>query len=628
MPQVAAWATAALAVAITGGATTAAAGAAATAVAATIVSVATQALVAAATTALAVALTPKQRAEGSATAFRADTDAGIPIAYGRVGVSGLINYRVAYDATNRYQTLFCTVSAGPIKSFVSFAADDEVTTFDGTTNKAVDGQHAGAMWLKTALGAQPQTALTSPTGAGAGIAAPDWGSNHKLNGLACYALTMVENSKLSEYKGGVVKPLHVIEGVYGWDPRLDSTYPGGSGSCRLLTPSTWVWIDEGAIAALNWAIGRWAGDSGGGTYGVPYACSLIAGIGSSLDGIDVASFVNAANVADANGWKVCAYPSTKDDKFTVLANLLQASGAVPSRKAGKISCITHGESQASVVSVTAADTAGPVEVSLGQSRLERFNTVLPRFWSEDHRWEMVQIAPITNSAWTTEDGGKKRTRGIDYPTTPTANQAAQLAYYDIANTREPITGTVSFKPHMRRIEPGDCLTFNEPGLLLSGVKVKCLTRSYDPMSGGVRITFRQETDAKHAAALAKTGTAPGDSDPVTPPAAPSAPTITSVTDVYDTSGLIVTASLSVLANGPTEDGLDWSLRWRVASGAWVESLHTDQLTDPTLQSGLVPLGETLDVQVAYFVAGVRTAWSATTTIAIDESDVIIDGNDP
>ncbi len=589
---------------------------------------ATQAATSAAANAAVAALSGKPRAEGSPTAFRADTDAGIPIAYGRVGCAGVINYRVAYDATNRYQSLFCTVSAGPIQSFVSFAADDIVTTFDGTLNKADSGDHAGAMWLKKNLGAQPQTALTSPTGTGAGIAAPDWGSNHKLNGLASYVLTMFENSKLSEYQGGVVKPLHVIEGVFGWDPRLDSTYPGGSGSCRLLTPSTWVWIDEGAIAALNWCIGRWAGDSGGGTYGVPYACSLIGGIGSSLDGIDVAAFVNAANVADANGWKVAAYPTTKDDKYTVLTNLLQASGAVPARKGGLISCITNGEDQASVVTITAADTAGPVEVSLGQSRLERINTILPRFWSEDHRWEMVQIAPISNSTWVTEDGSKKRTRGVDYPYVPDADQAAQLAYYDIANAREAVTGTVPFKPHMRRIEPGDCFTFNEPGFLLSGIKVKCLRRSYDPMTGGVRITFRQETTAKHAAALAKSGTAPGDSTPFTPPAAPTAPTITSVTDNYDTSGLIVTASLSVLANGPAEDGLDWSLRWRVASGAWVESLHTDQLTDPTLQSGLVPLGETLDVQVAYFVGGVRTAWSATTTIAIDESDVIIDGNDP
>ncbi len=531
MPQVAAWATAALASAIVGGSTTAAAAAAATAVASTVVSVAGQFALAAATAAASALLSGNPRAEGSPTAFRADTDAGIPIAYGRVGCAGLINYRVAYDATNRYQSLFCTVSAGPIKSFVSFAADETITTFDGTFDKAITGDHVGFMWLKRNLGTQPATALTSPTGAGAGIAAPDWGTNHKLNGLACYVLTMFENSKLSEYEGGVVKPLHIIEGVYGWDPRLDSTYPGGSGSCRLLTPSTWVWIEEGAIAALNWCIGRWAGDSGSGTYGVPYACSLIGGIGSSLAGIDVASFVNAANVADANGWKVCAYPTTKDDKYAVLKNLLQSSGAVPSRKAGKISCVTHGESQASVVTVTAADTAGPVEVSLGQSRLERFNTVLPRFWSEDHRWEMVQIAPITDTDWTTEDGSK-RSRGIDYPNVPTANQAAQLAYYDIANTREPITGTIPFKPHMRRIEPGDCFTFNEPGFLLSGIKVKCLRRSYDPMTGEVRISFRQETDAKHTSAALQTGTAPGASSPAVPP---QYLRITSAGDIRETS---------------------------------------------------------------------------------------------
>lgn len=513
MPQVAA--VAASAIQYIGSALAASAAGTAT-IAQTITAVAVQTAATVATNAAMAALAGKPRTEGSPTAFRADTDAGIPVAFGTVGCGGVINYRVAYDASNRYQTLFCTVSAGPIKSFVSFTADDVVTTFDGALNKSITGEHVGFMWLQTKLGAQPQTALTSPTGTGAGIPAPNWGVDHKLNGLACYALTLFENSKLTEYQGGVVKPLHVIEGVYGWDPRLDSTWPGGSGACRLLVPSTWVWIEEGAIAALNWAIGRWAGDSGGGTYGVPYACSLIAGIGSSLDGIDVTSFINAANVADAKGWKVSAYPTTKDDKHAVLANLLQASGATPSRKAGKISCVSNADNTASIVSVTAADTAGPVEVSLGQSRLERFNTALPRFWSKDHRWDMVQIAPITNSAWVTEDGGK-RTRGIDYPNVPSANQAAQIAYYDIANAREAVTGTVPFKPHMRRIEPGDCFTFNEPGFLLDGIKVKCLRRAYDPMTGVVRIAFRQETVAKHASAASQTGTAPGASTPAVPP---------------------------------------------------------------------------------------------------------------
>jgi hypothetical protein len=515
MPQVAAWATAALASAIVGGASTAAGAAAATAIASTVVSAGSQLVVAAAASAATMLLTPKQRAEGSSTAFRLDTDAGIPFPFGTVGVGGVLAYRKSFGATKRYQALVSTVAgAGPIKSFVSFAADDEVTTF-GANDVATSGDHSGAMWLQRKLGTQPQAALTSPTGLEGSVTAPGWTSAHDMSGRACVMWTLFENSKMTEFKGGVPKPLHVIEGKYGWDPRLDSTYSGGSGSCRLLTPSTWVWIENPAIAALNWSIGMWEGDSGSSLYGVPYACALVGGIGSSLDGIDVAAFVNAANIADANGWIVAAYPTTKDDKYGVLTNLLQAAGAMPSRKAGKISCVPFGEEQASILNVTAADTAGPVEVSLGQSRLERINTVLPRFYSAQHRWEMTQAAPVTDSAWLTVDGGK-RSRGLDYPYVPDADQAAQLAYYDIANAREAVSGTVTFKPHMRRIEPGDCFTFNEPGFLLDGVKVKCLRRAYDPMTGGVRITFRQETDAKHTAAMGETGTAPDPTVPDTP----------------------------------------------------------------------------------------------------------------
>lgn len=467
------------------------------------------------------ALTPKVAAEGNPLDWRADTDAGLQFPFGRVAAAGVINHRVAYDATNRFQSLFCTLAAsGPIKSYISFAADDEPTTFDGTYNKAVDGEHSGFMWLERKLGTQPQTALITPTGTGApSVSATGWTTAHDASGRAVYALTMFENSKLSEYRGGEVKPLHVIEGLYGYDPREDSTYPGGSGTCRINDPATWVYIEDPCIAALNWAIGRWEGDSGGGDYGVPYACSLVGGIGASLDGIDVAAFVNAANVSEANGWVVSAYPTSKDDKYEVLRALLQAGGALPSRKAGKISCITRGEEQASVLTVTAADTAGPVEVSLGQSRLERINTITPRFWSEANRWEMTPTVPVTDSDYLTEDGGIKRSRGVDYPYVPDADQAAQLAYYDIADAREAITGTVTFRPHMRRIEPGDCFTFSEPGFLLNGIKVKCLKRAYDPMSGVVKITFRQETDAKHAAALAQDGITPGGVDPETPPGA-------------------------------------------------------------------------------------------------------------
>jgi len=451
--------------------------------------------------------------ESRASEFSYRTDAGLPIPFGRVPYAGDVNYRVAYDATNRFQSIFATLAAsGPIKSIVNFACDDELTSFHATTNIATNGEHQGNMWLKTLLGTQPQAALTSPTGSGApAIPAPDWGVNHKQSGRACYVLTLFENSKFTEFPGGIPKPRFVLEGVYGWDPRLDSTWPGGSGSCDIEDPTTWVWISNPAIAALNWVIGRWEGLSATYSpdrYGVPYDCSLVAGLGASLDGIDVAAFMNAANVADANGWTVSGVPTSTDDKYEVLTKLLQACGAEPSRKAGRISCIVHAEEVASSVTVTAADTVGPVQLSLGQSRLDRRNTVIPRPRLEDHNWELTPLAPVSDAAWLAEDGNTVRSKSLDLPFVSDPDQAAQLAYYHLANAREPVAGSVTFKPHMRRIEPGDCFTFAEPGFVLDGVKVKCQRRAFDPMSGGVKITFRQETDAKHVAAVGEVGTDP------------------------------------------------------------------------------------------------------------------------
>lgn len=470
-----------------------------------------------ATSAVVSALSPGVGAEGSPTRFRLDTDAGIPFAFGRVATAGVVAYRRSYGATNRYQSVVATLAgAGPYQGNYTVRIDDELTTF-GVNDAATSGDHVGALWFQIKDGDQPDTALSSPSGLELSAAAPDWGTANKMNGRAAFMMTCFENSKYSEYRGGLPKPLVEFDGKYGYDPREDGTYPGGEGDCRLDDPTTWVAIDNPIIAALNWAIGMWEGDSGSSTYGVPYACSLVGGVGSSIDGIDVAAFVNAANVAEANGWGVAALPTTKDDKFQVLTALLQAGGAYPSRNAGRISCVTYGEAQASVVTVTAADTAGPVEVNLGQSRLERINTALPKYWSSNHRWQMTQLGPVSNSAWVTDDGGTKRSRGIDFPYVGDADQAAQLAYYAIADAREPVTGRVPFKPHMRQVQPGDCFTFDEPGFLLDGVKVKCLRRSIDPMTLKVMIEFRQETDAKHAAALAQTGSGPGSVTPSGPP---------------------------------------------------------------------------------------------------------------
>jgi hypothetical protein len=440
--------------------------------------------------------------DDKATQFTYEPNAPLSFPFGRCAYGGDIRYRVGYGPTNRWQSVFATCGAsGPVQGLVSVSFDDEVTSFDGS-NRATNGSHAGEMWFKFLPGDQPSAALTSPTGTNAHSgAAPGWTTAHKLSGRPCYVWTGKENSKESEYRGGIPKPVLTLNGLFGHDPR-----DGGS---ILGTPTTWPWIEEGCIAALNWTIGRWEGSDGGGApkYGVPYETVAVGGIAAPLATIDVEAFTAAASIADTNGWTMAGVAYSDEEKVGVLEDMLRASGAVRSRRCGMISCVSFGAVVASVLTATQADTAGQPSISLAPSRLDRKNTGIPSFLSEDNRWEMTPIAPVTNPAWVTEDGSRQ-TEGFEFRFVPAADQAAQLCYLEMAHAREPIEGSAPFKPWMMQLEPGNAFDWDEPEYLLNATKVRVRKRTWDPRACTAKIEFRQETDGKYADAFIQTGSAP------------------------------------------------------------------------------------------------------------------------
>ena len=467
------------------------------------------------------ALQPQVGLAGRSFEFVIDPDGPIPFAAGRIGVSGSVVHRDTFGPDLMYYGIPAVLSgAGPIDGFESFKADDETVTFDGT-GMAITSQYANELWYKNKLGTQPDTALVSPTGLKNSVTLPDWTADHKLSGKACFLIVMGENSKQTAFPTGEIKPLVTFRGLKVWDPRLDSTWPGGSGTCRLDDPSTWVYSDDPHLWALKWALGLWEGPTGQGAPQVDYQ---VGGIGAKLSGIDVAAFIAAANISEANGWTCSAYPNTDDDKHQVLLAFLQAGGSIYAQRAGKISCIQRSAVRTSIVTISAADTAGPLEIDTAASRIDRINTIRPRFWSEEHRWQLTAQPEISIAARVIEDDNQKRTRGIDYTFVNNSTQSGQLAALQIENTREGIAGVIPLKPHLQRIRPGDAFTITEEGFVLDGLKCLCLNTDYDPQTGVVRVSFVSETDGKYAYALGLTPDPPetqalsaGDNT-VTPPA--------------------------------------------------------------------------------------------------------------
>lgn len=463
-------------------------------------------------TVAASALQPAVRTSGTAIDWTADPNAPLHFAFGRVGLAGQIVHCETFGPDLMYAAFVSVFSAaGPIDGFVSYSSNDQAVTFDAN-GKAITSEYANEMFRKTQIGSQPTATALSIAGLKNGATLPNWGSAYKLNAKAAEILILAENSKFTAFDRQVPKGITVMRGLLCWDPRLDSTYPGGSGSCRLNDPSTWVYTTNAYLHALKWALGLWEGPTG---YGTPQVDYQVGGIGALPDEIDVAAYVEAANLFDANEWACAAWPGTDEDKAAVLDSFLQAGGAIYAEKRGLLSCVHRIAERASVATITGADTTGPIELDAGAAEESRINTVQPRYWSEAHKWQMVAADPVTSTTWQEEDGqgvAVERSRGLDFNYVPTAKQVRELAALQIAHTREGIRGVIPLRPYMQGLEVGDCITIDEPDFVLDGLKCLILDIDDETDADTLRVAFIAESDGKYGFAYGLT---------TTPPPAPS-----------------------------------------------------------------------------------------------------------
>lgn len=512
---------------------------------------------------------PKVSTAGSALGWVGDPNGPMHFAVGRIAVAGDLRHKKAYGPNDRMYFSAVTVvsDAGPITEFESFTANDIPVTFD-VNGKANTSYFANVMWMRRQLGNQPEASyLASPSGLERGAVLPDWGPSHKLSGKAGFIVTLSENSKGSAYKGQQPKPRHIIKGLRVYDWRQDSTYPGGAGSQRLNDPTTWTFSENPALWAAKWKYGLWEGPTG---KGAPQSDYQVGGIGVTPGVIDFASLTELANIADTHGWKVAAWPSTDDDKAQVLNAFLQAAGAYYIEKSGKMSCLHRAAPRVSVATVTAADTAGPIELDTSSSYVDRKNTGVPTYLSEADGWKMTALGEVSAPEWVTQDGGRQRSMPMTYSFVPVAKQAAELMCLGIANTREGISGRIPLKPYMQGIEAGSAFTITEPEFVLNGLKCLALETSYDATTGVHTVTFVSETDGKYAYAYGQSPTPPAPPaleavDPtfVTPPLpgdwviTPRPPSGDGTQQPgFDLTGLVsnATATAVIVEWGPTAEG--------------------------------------------------------------------------
>lgn len=474
-----------------------------------------------ATSAVASALMqPRVGAGGSPIAFKADPAAPISGVMGRFGVAGRQVHANTWGKDNLYLSFAVALSLGPIQSVESFQANGTVVTFPGAQGLAASVEpYKDKMWQTYRLGLPTDAYLSPPTGVADGTPTmSEWTSAHTLPGFAQTFWTMKNNSKRASYESGVPNPLWTLHGMKLWDPRLDSTYPGGAGTQRRDNWTTWAFTEDPYLHALAFTRGHFKLNADG----TIDRTKRLAGVGAPDAAIDIAAFVEGANVCTANGWKISGEWTTVDDKWQVLAAMLQAGGGVPLNRGAQISCMVEAP-RTSLLTLTGADIVGPVSMSVMASRRDRPNTIVPRCRLEAQKYEEVALGAVTSATYRTEDGGEPRTREVAYSYVGQAKQAAELAAYGLANARETLKATIPCKPHLLGLRAGDALTVTEPELGLNAQKFVVLKRAFDPGSAVVTLEVRSETEAKHAWALGQLADPPATPSLTAPDPIPSTP---------------------------------------------------------------------------------------------------------
>jgi hypothetical protein len=159
----------------------------------------------------------------------------IPVIYGRRRVGGS-EYRAVTGSDNKYLWRIMVVSEGEIEEVEDIllnekSVDDSYYSGYVTYNKSNRGQQTEADDdLRTFV--------------------PNWTREHIGKNIAYIWVRLSFDTDI--FPQGLPKLNALVKGKKVYDPRLDITVAGGSGSHRTYDESTWEWSDNPALCILDY----------------------------------------------------------------------------------------------------------------------------------------------------------------------------------------------------------------------------------------------------------------------------------------------------------------------------------------------------------------------------------------
>lgn len=352
-----------------------------------------------------------------------DTTAPRKIVFGITAGATDLRYQ-SYTGTNqRYYEQIIAVASHQVNSIFEIWFDNEKAW---TSSGGVQGRYVGFLTVD---------AITLGTSSNGIAIDGTWTSTCTLTGCAYIHLKFdllgtaaTGGTNNSPFASGVTSRVTVrTNGALIYDPRLDSTVSGGSGSQRANTQSTWAWdanASRNPALQLLWYLLGWKING-----------KLAVGRGIPPARLDLASFAVAANACDAsitlNGggteprYRADGVVTEGDDPQSVIESLCAAMNAVLRDAGGKLSLTVLTNDLASpVASFTEADILGSEQWDQTPSLSSTFNICRGRRVDPSDN-ALYQLVDVPEASLTSNDG-IDRIDTMDMPFVSSNGQAQRL----------------------------------------------------------------------------------------------------------------------------------------------------------------------------------------------------------
>jgi hypothetical protein len=262
-----------------------------------------------------------------------------------------------------------------------------------------------------------------------------WGSSRRLTGCAYVHLRLKrtgdDKKAESPLLSGLPSRVTIIgDGALLYDPRKDSTVPGGSGTHRVTDQSTWGAYtnaddtDNPALQLLWWLLG-WEING-----------KLSVGCGVPYGRIDMESFITAANICDETitlaiggtqkRYRTSGTASDSDDRMEIINNFLASMNGTLRDNGGKLTVTAMKNDLADyVLTFNEGDMIGGFDWQQTRGLTENYNIARGRYVdpSANSLYQMVDYPEVGFAP----SDGIERVMSLDLPYVEDGRRAQRIA---------------------------------------------------------------------------------------------------------------------------------------------------------------------------------------------------------